>query len=179
MTDRRRVVALAAVGVVAVAAGAGSYVFVRDKRRDDRQAAVEDLSVLELADPSGKPQRLSQWRGKVLVVNFWATWCEPCREEVPALVRAQMTLGPKGVQIVGIGIDSGPKILQFAKEYAINYPLAVAGVEIVELTRRLGNRAGGLPYTLVLDRQGRFASTHLGALTESTLNALVAPLTSS
>lgn len=145
----------------------------------DREQGVAELHRLVLPDPQGKPQPFSQWQGKVLVVNFWATWCDPCREEVPALVRIQQKEGGRGLQIVGIGIDSADKIREFAAKFHINYPLAVAGLSAVDTSRKLGNAAGGLPFTVILDRNGRLAATHLGGLTESQLDELLQPLLAS
>ncbi len=145
----------------------------------DREQAVAELHRLVLPDPQGKPQPFSQWQGKVLVVNFWATWCEPCREEVPALVRIQQKAAARGLQIVGIGVDSADKIREFASIYHINYPLTVAGLSVVDTSRKLGNTAGGLPFTVILDRNGRLAASHLGGLTEAQLEDLLKPLLAS
>ena len=109
-------------------------------------------------------------------MNFWASWCPPCREEIPGLIRIQQKLAANGLQVVGIAVDSVDKSRQAATEMAIGYPILVAEVEIIELTRRLGNRAGGLPFTVVLDREGRLVTTHLGLLSEAQLERLVAPL---
>jgi thiol-disulfide isomerase/thioredoxin len=175
MTRRGTALWVAAVALLAAVSG----IAVRQWLGQKTLQAVEELYSLSLPDPAGTPQPFNQWRGQVLVVNFWATWCEPCREEVPALVRSHQKWAGKGVQIVGIGIDSAAKIQQFAKEYGVTYPLAVAGLEAVDVSRRLGNTAGALPYTLVLDRHGRVASTHLGGLTQPALDALLTPLAGS
>jgi thiol-disulfide isomerase/thioredoxin len=112
----------------------------------------------------------------VVVVNFWASWCAPCREEIPGLVKIQQKLAANGLQVVGIAVDSVDKSRQAAAEMAISYPVLVAEVRIIDLTRRLGNRAGGLPFTLVLDREGRLVTAHLGLLTAAQLERLVIPL---
>src|SRR4051812_8170172 len=106
MATRRTLIAILAVAILAVTAGAGARYWIRHQS----SRATEELYSLTLSDPAGKPQPFSQWRGRVLVVNFWATWCEPCREEVPALVQTQSKWVGKGVQIVGIGVDSADKI---------------------------------------------------------------------
>jgi thiol-disulfide isomerase/thioredoxin len=112
----------------------------------------------------------------VVVVNFWASWCPPCREEIPGLVRIQHKFAANGLQVVGIAVDSVEKSRQAAGEMGISYPVLVAEVQIIDVTRRLGNRAGGLPFTVVLDRDGRLVTTHLGLLSEAQLERLVRPL---
>ena len=84
-----------------------------------RDAAA--LLSLSLPDTSGRQQSLAQWRGKVVVVNFWATWCVPCREEMPEFVKIQHELGPRGLQFVGIAIDQAEKVEQFARELDLNF----------------------------------------------------------
>ena len=115
-------------------------------------------------DTSGQTRRVSDWHGRIVVVNFWATWCAPCREEMPLLQASQQKYRNKFVQIVGIGIDSEPKIRQFTAEYGILYPILIADSGALELMRKLGNEAGALPYTVILDRDGAIAYRRLGLL---------------
>lgn len=165
------------VAVAALALSMG--VALRFFGERDRSQALQQLREISLANPDGTLGDLSRWQGKVLVVNFWATWCAPCREEIPTLMRVQDKTADKGVQIVGIGLDDAAKIREFAKTFQIRYPIAIAGFQAVEVMRRLGNTAGGLPFTVVLDRQGRLVASQLGALTEERLEALLRPLLSS
>ena len=111
-------------------------------------AAVSALTRADLPELAGGRATLERWRGKVIVVNFWASWCPPCREEIPGLVRIQQKFAANGLQVVGIAVDSVDKSRQAAAQMGISYPVLVAGVEVIDVTRRLGNRAGGLPYTL-------------------------------
>lgn len=148
---RRRVLMYGGVGLVA--AVAGGFVATR------RQPAGEDPAVRVLFDqrmdtPAGEPQSMSAWRGKVLVVNFWATWCPPCVDEMPDLDKLQAQFGAKA-QIVGIGIDSAKNINEFIRKVPVSYPLLVAGVTGSELSRQLGNTTGGLPFTVLIDANGR------------------------
>jgi thiol-disulfide isomerase/thioredoxin len=129
-----------------------------------------------LSDPSGRPQMMSQWRGKVLVVNFWATWCAPCRKEIPALIRVQHKYALNGVQFVGIALDNVSKVRDYAEEMRIDYVLLIGGIETLGVTKDLGNRAGVLPFTVVLDRAGKVAYGHTGALTEALLGDVLTPL---
>jgi len=161
------------LAVAMLAAGAGFFAYrVAPSDRPDAEAAAELLR-LRLPDISGNDQSLAQWRNKVLVVNFWATWCEPCREEVPVLIRVQAKYEANGVQVVGISVDSVDKVRQFANEYRIEYPLVIGSIAVIEVTRRLGNKAAGLPYTVVIDRSGRVVKTHLGAISEVELERAI------
>jgi len=138
--------------------------------------AAQRLMLASFSDLGGKPQSLSQWRGKVLVVNFWATWCTPCREEVPALINVRRKYAPNGVEIVGIAIDNVSKVREYAEEMHIDYILLIAGMESLNISKDLGNKAGVLPFTVVLDRDGKVAYTHAGALTEASLGQILTPL---
>ena len=121
-------------------------------------------------------QAIGQWKGKVLVVNFWATWCAPCREEMPEFVKAQRELGEKGLQFVGIAIDQPDKVQEFAAEIGLNYPTLIGGYGAIELSKTLGNRLGALPFTIIVDRSGRVAHTQLGPLRDETLRSIVGHL---
>jgi thiol-disulfide isomerase/thioredoxin len=157
-------------GVFALAAGLGLALW--DRQPPDASA----LLALSLPDVDGAPQSLTQWRGKVMIVNFWATWCEPCREEMPEFVRAQREFGPKGLQFVGIAVDQRDKVAQFAKELDLNYPALIGGYEAMDVAKPLGNRLAGLPFTVVLDRQGRIVHTQLGPLKPAMLRSIVSDL---
>ncbi len=139
---------------------------------------VPELLQLELPDETGKTQSLSQWQGKILVINFWATWCEPCREEIPVLVDLQTRYASKDLQIVGIAVDSADKVREFSRSYRINYPLVIGGLEVIDLSRKLGNKAGGLPYTLVLNRSGKLVKSHLGGMSKQELETMISGLVS-
>jgi thiol-disulfide isomerase/thioredoxin len=167
----RRLVLLAAL--TAFAAGLGVSVWLLWGRA---APSAEGLLGLTLPDARGVQQPLSQWRGKVLVVNFWATWCEPCRDEMPEFVRLQRELGPRGLQFVGIAVDQADKVAAFARELGLNYPALVGGYDAMELSRTLGNRLVALPFTVVVDRQGRIAHTELGPFKRDQLLAVVTKL---
>lgn len=139
---------------------------------------VAAAAILEgpLQTLDGATQNLSRFRGRVLVINYWATWCAPCREEIPLFVRLQQEYGGKGVQFVGIAIDQPDKVREFAREFRINYPLLIAGMDAMELSRKAGNKAGVLPYTLVLGRQGNIAASLVGGITEARMRAQLDPL---
>ena len=162
--------------VAATAGVAGFYLSRGSRSTAAGEVAAQSLMLTSLADLSGKPQPLSQWRGRVLVVNYWATWCAPCREEIPALMRVQHKYASKGVKLIGIAVDSVSKVQEYARDMQIDYTLLIGGMETLSAVRDLGNQAGVLPYTVVLDRAGKLAYTHAGALTEGSLDSVLAPL---
>src|SRR5258706_7480212 len=165
---RREALILGAAGVAAGVAGALVGVFALQSGSGAASLLAQDFH-----DLSGSARRLTDWRGRVLVCNFWATWCAPCREEIPILIAAQHKYSGKGAQLVGIGIDQVAKILQFSKDLKIEYPLLVADSEVVDTMKKLGNRQGGLPFTVVLDRQGAVAHTRLGAFKAGELDRIL------
>ena len=138
--------------------------------------AVSNLFAQSMTEANGSGKGLAQWKGKPMVVNFWATWCGPCVEEMPALSALQTEIAPKHVQIVGIGIDSPTNIKEFASKYKIAYPLYVAGMSGTELSKQFGNQAGSLPYTVLLSADGRVLKTYLGKLKMDELRRDIAAL---
>lgn len=176
MPDRRA--ALGAIGVGITAAIAGVLVASREFEASPTGAATALLAT-RFSDLAGNSRAVSEWAGKVLVVNFWATWCPPCREEIPALVRARDKWKGSGVEFIGIGIDQGLKIREFARNVPISYPLLVAEANGLEVMRRLGNPSGGLPFTIVLNAKGGIAQRNLGAVTQEKIEAQIATALSS
>jgi thiol-disulfide isomerase/thioredoxin len=109
-------------------------------------AAVTSLMATSLPDAQGQTQTMAQWKGKILLINFWATWCPPCVAEMPELVELQADMKDKNLQIVGIGIDSPSNIKEFLSTY------------------KIGNQAGGLPFTVLIGADGQIKKTYLGRL---------------
>jgi len=132
-------------------------------------SAVSGLWQLGFPDAQGHPQPLSQWRGQVVVLNFWASWCAPCREEIPDFVSLRTQYRPKGVEFIGIAIDNSANVTQFLQRVSVNYPILIGEGAAHSLARQLGNPSGALPYTIVLDRDGHIALSHLGRLPRATL----------
>jgi len=126
--------------------------------------AVQQLLAETLPDAGGTSQKLSQWQGKILVINFWATWCAPCVNEMPALSSLQAELAGKNIQIIGIGIDSAKNVAEFTAKYSIRYPLYVSGMAGTKFSRAFGNQAGGLPFTVIVTSDGQIHKTYLGQL---------------
>ncbi|WP_295995450.1 TlpA disulfide reductase family protein [Rugamonas sp.] len=137
---------------------------------------VDKLFQQSLPDSQGVKQALAQWKGKPMLVNFWAPWCGPCVREMPELSALATSEAGKKLQIIGIGIDSQANIAEFAGRMKISYPVYVGGMEGTDLSRDLGNTAGGLPYTVLIGADGQVKKTYLGQLKFEQLRADLATL---
>jgi thiol-disulfide isomerase/thioredoxin len=130
-----------------------------------------------LPDLDGKNRRLNEWKGKVIVLNFWATWCPPCREEIPLFIDLQKRRAAEGVQLIGLAIDNQEAVAAYQKSAGINYPLLIGGEDAgMELIGRYGNRMGSLPFTAIIDRNGAIVARKLGAFDRAELESLIDPL---
>lgn len=172
MTPRRReLLILAGAGGAALVAGA-----VVGALAIQSSSGAGRLLASSFPDLAGKPRRLAELQGRVALINFWATWCAPCLEEVPLLGAVAQKYASAGLSTVGIGIDSVDKIREFAGKFGIRYEILVAGSEAISLMKDLGNPGGGLPFSVVLDRRGRVAARKLGAFAAAELEGVVTPL---
>jgi thiol-disulfide isomerase/thioredoxin len=166
---------VAGVAALALAAGFGLAKWIKQPA-PAQAGAAEALLAAPLLDLQNQPQTLARHRGKVLVVNFWATWCPPCREEIPLFIETQRELAPKGLQFVGIALDDPRQVAAFVQEFGVNYPVMIGGANESEMLRKLGNTGGGLPYTLIYDRSGKLREKIIGGLDRARLDQLLTPL---
>jgi thiol-disulfide isomerase/thioredoxin len=146
-----------------------------------QQIVTEDLTGkpspgFSLMDVSGQLRNVSEWQGKVLVINFWATWCPPCLEEIPHFINLQDKYGDQGLQFLGIALEDVDDVTSFANKLGINYPLLVGEQEVIKLAGKFGNRIGGLPYTVVLDRTGIINFIKIGPLSVSEAEHVITSL---
>ncbi|MGA9851969.1 MAG: TlpA disulfide reductase family protein [Gammaproteobacteria bacterium] len=167
-----------AILIAAAAAGFGVYQWLKPVQTAVPAAAsvaAPDTSptlsanqalALSLDDLSGKSHTLADWHGKVLLVNFWATWCPPCREEIPLLVKLQAKYAAQGLQVVGIATDeqSEQDVRSFVKQMVVNYPILMSDNQSAQIISAMGGTFIGLPVTLLLDRDGKVFKIHSGQL---------------
>ena len=155
-------------GVAALAVGAAVAL------RYDQSSATAPVSANALfahtfSDVDGRPQAIAQWRGGLLVVNFWATWCAPCIEEMPDLQAVQIEYAQRRVTVIGIAIDNADPVKQFRDRLQLNLPLLIAGAAGSDLARELGNTLGVLPYTVLIDARGHVVRSKVGRLSAEEL----------
>jgi thiol-disulfide isomerase/thioredoxin len=172
-----------AVGLLAAIAASTAGVYLGMSTREAPVAAaalpreaITSFLATRMNDADGKEQAFAQWRGKTLVINFWATWCSPCQEEMPEFSRLHEKYAANGVQFVGIALDTSDNVSNFSKQHPVAYPLLVAGAEGADVMGRLGNSRLALPYTIVVDRRGEVQAARLGRVPERELDALLQKL---
>jgi len=161
----RRGMLYGGVAAAAAAAGLGGAWW---KRRGGSRAGGESLDAAFWAQsferPEGGSLVLSSLRGKPLLLNFWATWCPPCVEEMPMIDRFFREHGANGWQVVGLAIDQPSAVRKFLQRTPVTYSIGLAGLQGTELVKTLGNTGGGLPFTLVLNGDGSVAARKMGKL---------------
>lgn len=167
MSDRAILIIVAALAILAgvaarhwSAAGSGDW--------QGSEAAFPDFE--------GKSTQLSDLSSKALVVNFWASWCEPCREEIPELNRLYEELRPRGLNVVGIALDDRDAVMAFLRKYPVSYPILMGARGGDALAAKFGDHDGVLPFTVVLDTTGRVVRSHLGPQSRAGFLADVEPL---
>ncbi|MEP7303328.1 MAG: TlpA disulfide reductase family protein [Caldimonas sp.] len=165
---KRRALLIGTVSGVALAAGAASAVW-RWRAGEHRADAGPDLWRLSFATPAGPPLEMSSLRGKPLLLNFWATWCPPCVTEMPLL--DAFARAPQSCKVLALAIDSAENVVRFIDERRLRLPVALAGDDGLELAVRLGNRAGGLPFSVLFDAAGAAVQRRLGPLDAGLLSS--------
>lgn len=134
------------------------------------------LPEFNFRDLSGKDHAVSEWKGKVLLINFWATWCPSCREEIPDFITLQQQYSDKGLQVIGIAIEDPEPVAEYLDFVKINYPVLIAGDTGMILSRKLGNILEGVPYTLIVDRQGTIVDSKTGKFAKEEIIKIITPL---
>lgn len=142
----------------------------------DKPRTYPELHSFSLPDPEGTTHHIDEWKGRVLVINFWATWCPPCREEIPLFMQLQESHRNQGLQFIGIAIEDAEPVREYATKLQINYPILVAGMPGLGLSIALGNLASGVPFSVVVNREGRIVHTQPGIFDLEDFQDTVIPL---
>ncbi|GMR01556.1 MAG: thiol-disulfide oxidoreductase ResA [Gammaproteobacteria bacterium] len=161
--------------IVTVIAGSSGYALQKYLNQPQIQPQIQTrvnpaigLQRPEFAavDLNGQFRNIKEWDGKLIFLNFWATWCPPCLKEIPEFIELQKTYGDQGFQIIGIAIDDEEAVREYVKEVGMNYPALVVQNEGVMLAKRYGNGIGVLPYTVIINRGGEISHTIRGELSK-------------
>lgn len=168
----KQILLIAAIAVTALAAGIGLR-----QMSQPQQAPVAQVGLsFSYPDLDGKLRHIEEWRGKLLVVNFWASWCGPCKQEMPGFVEMQRQYADRGVQFIGVAVDQLEPVQAFLRELPVNYPILIAGDSGSVLAGQFGDIIGVLPFTVIADAQGVIVQRKFGELSKTELAELLVPL---
>lgn len=165
---QRRTLWMGGLGLAAAAAGVGLASW-RLRTVEPSSPAQAAFWAAQFEGPNGEQVVMNQFRGQPLLVNFWATWCPPCVEELPMLNAFQAAHAARGWQVLGLAVDQPAAVRNFMKKLPLSFPVGMAGLAGTDLSRSLGNVSGGLPYTVVFDRSGALVHQKIGKVSEADL----------
>ncbi|OGT81228.1 MAG: hypothetical protein A3H91_03990 [Gammaproteobacteria bacterium RIFCSPLOWO2_02_FULL_61_13] len=187
-----RISAATLAGGLCLVAAAAGFIFARwqhDRSAADQPTATTMTAAIRatavvgaerpdftLPDLEGVMHNVGEWDGKVLAINFWATWCPPCRKEIPEFVALQSKYADRGLQFVGVALEQPDPVRRFAAEHQVNYPVLVGEMEVIQVAESYGNLAGVLPYTVLVGRDGKIAFVHAGPLSTQQAEEALSPL---
>lgn len=164
---------LFAVALVALVAG----IMVQFSGQQVKSIGVPPAQLaFSFPDMNGDIQSVSQWRGKILVINFWATWCPPCRKEIPEFISWQQQYAANDVQFIGIALDDAESVADYLKTVAINYPILLAGAAGSQLAHQLGDIIDAVPFTVIVNRAGQIVHRQPGELSREQFLQVLQPL---
>lgn len=160
-------------GLLAMLGGIGVKGIINSSSAQSQQLALPEFTLMDL---SGQPHSINEWAGKVRVINFWATWCPPCLKEMPEFNTLQQEYAGKNVQVIGIALDDLEPVKEFIAAKKIGYVILLGGDQGIKLARSLGNLVDAVPFTLVVDSQGRIVKTYMGELQPGQIKEAILPL---
>ncbi len=183
----KNIILFAVVIIVAGSAGFGVQRYLQNDSRNLPPIAPKAVSnqvigskrpAFELHDLEGKLRNIDEWNGKVLLINFWATWCPPCKKEMPAFIELHEQYQAQGFEILGIALDDKESVQDFVDTLGVNYTVMPAEHKGIELSADYGNRIGALPFSVFIDRNGKIIATKAGELKKQQVEDIILPLLS-
>ena len=144
--------------------------------KSSKQTVSNVRPLFKLKDIEDKVRDIKEWDGNVLMINFWATWCPPCRKEIPAFIDVQEKYMDKGFKVIGIALDEKQAVIDFTDPMGVNYPILMAEQEGIALSKAYGNRLGVLPFTVIVDRKGNIVHRLRTELTFKQVEGMIKPL---
>ncbi len=170
--------------IIAISAVGGFYAshlyFTHDRKAidvaDNNQTQQPRRPDFSLPDLNGKLQSINNWNGKVIMVNFWASWCPPCRREIPGLMRLYKNYQKQGFVILGVALDDSQSVRNFVDPLGVDYPVLLGGKNGIKISNAYGNELGALPFTVIINREGHIIRAHPGELSYKQAEALIKPL---
>lgn len=166
--DSRRAILFASVALTAGLSGAG-WAWWRSQLRSELQPDVQAFLRMRFEKPSGGELSMQDFKGRPLLVNFWATWCPPCIEELPLLESIWIKNGPKNLQVLGLAVDQPSSVRQFLARHPLTFPMGLAGLNGTELGRSLGNSVNALPFSVLFNADGHLIAQKMGKLEDDDL----------
>jgi len=170
--NRRQWIMISGISLLALLAGVFSSQWISQTGLAS-DPSIKAFFANSWQTPDGKSANSENWRQKILIVNFWASWCPPCVEEMPTLDKIAQDYASKNVLIVGIGIDSPSNIREFLEKTPVSYPIVIGGLEGSNLAKQMGNTQGALPYTVIINQKGKSIFTKLGKISEEELRKVI------
>ena len=179
--NNKLIIAIAALGVVAGVIANQYYTQQQPAKAQTSQAKPPVTKTnyrpdYTLKDLDGKLRSAAEWDGKVIILNFWATWCPPCRREMPAFIEFQEAYESKGVTFIGIALDEKDAVIDFTDPLGMNYPILMAEEEGIQLAQNYGNRLNVLPFTVIIDRKGNIIKHFSREVSHDDIEKIVKPL---
>lgn len=162
--------------IVAGVSGFMLHAYMNEQQALNNPAIGKQRPEFAATDVNGQLHNISEWDGKLIFLNFWATWCPPCLREIPDFIELQKTYGNQGFQVIGIAVDNTKAVADYVKESGMNYPTMLAEIDGIELAKRYGNDIGGLPYTVIINKNGEINSTITGELSKKTAEEILEEL---